>query len=288
MPKRFANCVQGPLLKNGEESQVLFGKFPSVKKICTKCLIERDFEQFNKRSKSKDGLTYVCKICEKNRQQKRYQDNKEEICARTNAYYHENKKLYSEWNKSNYQENKADIRKRHKKNYEENREAVLARLKKYKSENLELVKEQSKNWRLRNQDKVKQWSKDYYENNKEKVLKRTAKNRSKRYKNDPFFALISNMRCRISEALKDNNTRKSKRSHEYLGCTWHELAIHIERQFSQGMTWENKGKWHVDHIIPLASAKTINDLEPLLHFTNLRPLWADDNMKKSNKRTLLI
>lgn len=59
--------------------------------------------------------------------------------------------------------------------------------------------------------------------------------------------------------------------------------MHIQLQFAPGMTWANHGDWHIDHRVPLASAKTIVEREKLCHYTNLQPLWAQDNLKKSSK-----
>ena len=70
-----------------------------------------------------------------------------------------------------------------------------------------------------------------------------------------------------------------------IGCTPEFLKEYLEKQFKSGMTWKNhslKG-WHIDHIIPLNSAKTPEVVEKLMHYTNLQPMWAEDNIKKSNK-----
>ena len=68
-----------------------------------------------------------------------------------------------------------------------------------------------------------------------------------------------------------------------MGCSPLQLKEHLEKQFTNGMCWENRSKWHIDHIIPLSSAKTEDELYNLCHYTNLQPLWAVDNLKKSNR-----
>ena len=71
----------------------------------------------------------------------------------------------------------------------------------------------------------------------------------------------------------------------YLGCDYVCLVAHLESLFQEGMTWENYGKngWHMDHVIPLARAKTEEELIPLLHYSNLQPLWAFDNLSKGDR-----
>ena len=69
------------------------------------------------------------------------------------------------------------------------------------------------------------------------------------------------------------------------GCSLEKLKQHLESQFTEGMTWDNKGDWHVDHIKPCASFDLTNPEEQkkCFHYTNLQPLWALDNMKKGAK-----
>lgn len=59
--------------------------------------------------------------------------------------------------------------------------------------------------------------------------------------------------------------------------------MYIESKFKEGMSWENHGKWHIDHIKPLGNAKTEKELKKLFHYTNVQPLWAKENQKKGNK-----
>jgi hypothetical protein len=70
---------------------------------------------------------------------------------------------------------------------------------------------------------------------------------------------------------------------EYIGCSQEELKLHIEKQFTFDMSWDNAGEWHVDHKIPLSSAETPEEMYRLCHYTNLQPMWALDNIKKGDK-----
>jgi hypothetical protein len=87
------------------------------------------------------------------------------------------------------------------------------------------------------------------------------------------------MRNQVNRIVKSDNSRTT----DIIGCSPQELKEHLEKQFVSGMTWENRNEWHIDHIIPLSSAKTEEELYKLCHYTNLQPLWAEDNLKKSNK-----
>ena len=105
---------------------------------------------------------------------------------------------------------------------------------------------------------------------------------------DPFFALTTRIRGLVNQSLRIRNLSKKSKTFEIVGCTPDELRIHIERQFLPGMTWENRSRWHIDHIVPLATAKTEAEVIALNHFTNLRPLWAVDNLKKGSKVEYLL
>ena len=90
---------------------------------------------------------------------------------------------------------------------------------------------------------------------------------------------------RIYCALKQN---KELSSQEYIGCSTEKLKEHLEKQFKNGMTWENQGQWHIDHIIPVnykenGQEPTLEEVIKRLHYTNLQPLWASENMSKGNR-----
>lgn len=84
--------------------------------------------------------------------------------------------------------------------------------------------------------------------------------------------------------MKSNNITKRNRTFEIVGCSPEYLKEHLEKQFTDGMSWEKLGKEiHIDHIIPLASAKNEEEVYRLCHYSNLQPLWAIDNIKKGSK-----
>jgi hypothetical protein len=120
---------------------------------------------------------------------------------------------------------------------------------------------------------------------RERLDKQAAWNRKKR-KEDPFFRIASTMRARISLSLKVNKWHKDSKISEWIGCTKEEFVKHLESQWSIGMNWSNygnkKGCWSVDHKIPISSAKSKEDIIKLSHFSNLQPLWVEDNIRKSN------
>lgn len=76
---------------------------------------------------------------------------------------------------------------------------------------------------------------------------------------------------------------KRSKTTDLLGCDFNKLKNHLESKFAIGMNWDNYGKWHIDHIVPIASAKTEDEIVALNHYTNLQPLWAEDNIRKGAK-----
>lgn len=110
----------------------------------------------------------------------------------------------------------------------------------------------------------------------------------RRKASDPVFRIIREARVFISRSIGRNGYTKQSRTHEILGCGWDFFKSHIERQFLKGMTWDNRAEWHIDHIQPMAIAATEEDALALNHFTNLRPMWAKDNLAKGAQITHLI
>lgn len=149
----------------------------------------------------------------------------------------------------------------------------------YYGRNTERCKERSGKSFRANRERCAELTKTWMKNNPEKAKAI----HSRRYLNQiatPMGRLRMLMRARINRIFRDSGYSKRGRTHEILGCDYDKFVEHIESQFTSGMCWENRSTWHIDHKIPLASATCESDLIRLNHYSNLRPLWAVDNMKK--------
>ncbi len=155
--------------------------------------------------------------------------------------------------------------------------------RKWAIENKEKKSKSDREWYLSNSQKVKSYIKEWQISNPEKVRSYHRKYESRRLEKDVNFKLAKNLRIRIRKVLVNN--KKVGSAVKDLGCTLGLLKTHLEMRFTIGMRWDNYGKWHIDHITPLSSFDLTNREQFLkaCHYTNLQPLWALDNIQKSNK-----
>lgn len=111
-----------------------------------------------------------------------------------------------------------------------------------------------------------------------------------RYARDPAVRVSGHMRTMMHSALGKGKAGRSWRT--FVDYTLEDLMAHLERQFQKGMTWENRGKWHIDHIVPRSSFNFSDPSDPEFKacwaLSNLRPLWAKANMRKNASRDFLI
>lgn len=132
-------------------------------------------------------------------------------------------------------------------------------------------------------DRSREYQKIWRQNNLEKRREQQREyNRNKRI-SDPLFLLKGRLKIRIASIFRRKKISKRHNTASILGCDWDTLKQFIEQQFTEGMSWENRDQWHIDHIVPLASAKTEARLVELCHYSNLQPLWASENMSKGSK-----
>jgi hypothetical protein len=168
--------------------------------------------------------------------------------------------------------------------------------KEYNKAYFQANKEKHKAWREKNKEKVKENNKAYYKGNKEyhkeyckanrdKLTEYQNKYRKERRKTDPLYRLSLILRASSYRAWKGE--AKPKKTEELLGCTYNDFKDYITAQFVGNMTWDNYGDvWHVDHITPLSVIKDVSQtelIESLCHFSNLQPLFAEDNLSKHGK-----
>ena len=159
--------------------------------------------------------------------------------------------------------------------------------KKWREKNKDYVKENHKKWYQENKEKWNEYIKEYRDKNKEKIKEIKRNYEKTRKANDPLYKLISNFRTAIYTVLKENNLNKYGHYFGILQYSPEQLVEHLEKQFVDGMTWENYGEWHVDHKLPITyfNFKEVGDEEFLKCWglDNLQPMWGDENIKKSNK-----
>lgn len=151
--------------------------------------------------------------------------------------------------------------------------------KKNKNVDIERKRKISKEWKDKNKVKIAAQAKEYAKDYK---VRRNKLERERR-KTDPMYRLIVNSRRRVRYLLNNKSSTKNKSTEKIIGCSYSEYKKHLEKGFTEGMTWDNYGEWHIDHIIPLSSAKTESEIYNLLNYKNTQPLWAMDNLKKGNK-----
>lgn len=217
-------------------------------KTCTKCGESKPPSAFSPKS-------CYCKPCNAERAREYHARNKDRANASARAWKAANPQRVSEYNREHYAEN-----------LDHNRNRYAA-------------------WALENSDGRRLYMRRWYDANpgKHAQYNRARANDQTRLENA--------IRCRIWYGIT-RGSKAGRRTMDVLGFTTPELMRHLERQFSPGMTWKNYGKWHVDHIVPLSSFEYSTPDEPAFKvawaLTNLRPLWATDNLAKGAKRLTLL
>ncbi len=222
-------------------------------KTCTKCKVEKEFSEFGIVKTGSDKLRCYCKKCSSELIKIYREENPEKIDKSRKKYRIENADKIKERDKIN--------------------------CKKYRLKNKEKIKEKKRKHYLNNSEKIKNKSSEYSLNNRDKINK----NIENKKLTNPLFKLRINISKLICVSIKGNGYTKKSKTYQILGCSFEDFKTHLENQFTEGMTWENHGIWHMDHIYPVSRAIDEEHLIKLNHYTNFQPLWAIDNIKKGNK-----
>lgn len=249
-------------------------------KRCRKCLTIKPASLFYRDITQPDGLQKYCIPCRRDQKGITKRDAERKAAREVNRLAAEAERIRRREARS---ASVALARERREDNKEEQASARKDRERARRKNNPEYFKEKAKRWADRNRDKIKVSARAY-------AAKQPAgwrREKDARYREGkadcPLFRLAKRIRTTTRNAFNRKKIKKNNLTIEMVGCSWEVLKQHIEKQFTKGMRWSNMHLWHIDHIVPLASAQTESELVALAHFSNLRPLWAAENMEKGDK-----
>jgi len=240
-------CPQAQILVNCKPDYITTGEWIRAQKRFRKQLSPNEQKEF-------------AKLRNKIHQSKYRTNNPDKIKFRSFDYHRKNKEKIRqrkrEWRKS-------------KPNYS----------KEYYGRNPETIKRINSRWRANNPEKSRQVQLNYLNNNPDYLAKYT-RNRRRR---DPHYRFVCSLRAQCNRVVKQLALgNKPTNTFRWVGCSPEKLKEHFESLFSEGMCWENYGHWHIDHVRPVCSFQP-DEWESINHYTNLQPLWANDNIQKGGK-----
>lgn len=156
---------------------------------------------------------------------------------------------------------------------------------KWQSENIPKVRANQKRYDERNPDKVRERKERHDKKYPEQLKARRKRYNDKRLKEDPVYRYLMEIRKKTREYAFKNYNHTGNEFFKVIGISIDGFKEYIQGKFKDGMNWDNHGidGWHFDHIIPISNAKTIEEVEKLSHYTNLQPLWKEENESKGNK-----
>lgn len=246
-------------------------------KICSKCGIEKPITEFRNKWYSKYNKYYLyssCKECEKKYDAERGKENKK-------RYYERHKEEVKERSRRQRINNRDEYIKYMKNYYQENIEERKVYDKKYVKKNKEKIAKYQKEYYRKNLSEKKEYDKQYFEKNRNKIYQRI----KNKYDSDEMYRFKQTVRNAIRMSFKRKGKYKNKRTEEILGCSFETLYQYLLNTYKDiyGEEWNGTDEVHIDHIIPLATVSTEDEIIKLCHYTNLQLLKAKDNLEKNDK-----
>ncbi len=304
--KKCSTCGKSKTLDGFHKSKRSKDGLDSRCILCKKELYNKNREKYNQKKReyyaeNKEAVSIERRIYRENNKEKismrkkaSYEKNKEKVKLQVNKYRVAHKEEIAAKKKINYEANKEKFSKKSREYYEVNKERLLILNKKWREEHPEYMAAYQKEWCEINKEEIAAKKKIDYEANKEEIIARTSAYKTARRKVDVNYRMADNLRSRTGAAIKGNF--KAGSAVRDLGCSIEYLKQYLKKSFyphpknGEYMNWENYGRgegycWNIDHIIPLSSF----DLEvrkqflEAAHYTNLQPLWFEDNMEKGSK-----
>lgn len=265
------------------------GGLPHRVKICIKCQQELPVttEFFYADPTGRDGFLRRCKECHKALGRERHAQNRDQRLIANRIRYQANKERILATQKLYYERNKQRIAEQGREYRARNQEAIRARRARYKEQSHNNILESNRRnyrrlkaagrqyeWRDANREKAREYHREY--------CKKWLSSGKRRV-------------CHTIAVLMGRSLRRGKDGYSWeklVGYRRAELVRHIERQFIKGMSWDNFGEWHIDHILPVAmfdfERPEDDGFKACWALTNLRPFWGIENMSKGDKRLHLI
>lgn len=235
-----------------------------ILKKCVDCLNVLPVDKFNIRNTKTGTLKSKCKECEYKDQKIWAKNNKDKVREIRKRY---NKKLSEE-------------RKRIKEIKIKKREIEKETIKLQKIELKRLKSEKRlESERLKHEEMLRK--KEYF--NSDEYRKERERLKYKKKMENPLYRFRKKITNNIRNSIVRQGYSKKSSVRQILGDEWEVVYEYFNNLFLEGMSWENHGEWHIDHIIPISTAKNEEEIIKLSHYTNLQPLWAEDNLLKSNK-----
>lgn len=272
---------EAPMCEDVQNANHIIGikKERDKTKICTKCGVEKDIDEFRLRKNRKSGRDSWCLSC---RTQRRKDD----------------KRYFQKWRQKNIEK----VRRYQQKWRQKNREKTRRYSQKYRENHPKTAREKekisirNKEYRIANRSRLLAYDKMRYENNRERILAvKNAYNKKNKKKINArrIQKRKENSQLRLHHSFSESVRRSIKGKKQGLvweslvGYTLNKLRKHLEKRFTDGMTWDNYGKWHVDHKIPVSvfnfTKPEHRDFQRCWALKNLQPMWAKDNIKKHAK-----
>jgi hypothetical protein len=251
-------------------------------KICRTCKKELSDGCFHKNKQNKDGLNGLCKQCEVEYKHQYYLSNKEKLSVESKSYRNAHKEEMRLYNKQYRKEHRNDLIAYNKQYYNDNKEEFSLTSKIYKDKNKDKLSQYHKEYR----DSHKEERRVYEKNNRISINITAGEYRKKRMQEDPQFKLACNLRSKLSAAIRGH--KKFDSAINILGMSINDFKSFLESKFQPGMTWDNYGvgygKWHDDHIIPIAyfDFGQKDQVRQCFHYTNMRPMWGSPNISKNS------
>jgi hypothetical protein len=222
-----------------------------MKKICKKCGEEKNVNDFRKQRK-------ICRKCECEMSKEYRKNNLEKVKQKQMEFYYNNKEICNErrnnWRLNNKEYIKEYDKERYIINYTNNKTEICEKVRTYRKNNIEKVRERER--KNRNNDSFREYRREYIKKHKEK--------------NPHVYA----WRTLLRNTIKRLGMKKEGKTIDMLGYSALELKENIEKKWSSGMTWENYGEWHIDHIKCVSSFTSNETAKVVNNLSNLQPMWA--------------